>query len=138
MDDFSPYDPDVVDAPEDMPRVGNDHEVLHNAKLSPDGYYNGFFHKDYEGNYAQRRHSRRHHHNRHDYVQTNDHKYDTDDLVEDVNFLKMRDHGNDTEDVPDGLDPVLFYQMKNKDHGNDTEDVPDGLDPVLFYQRKPL
>ncbi len=47
MDDRSPYDPDVVDAPEDMHRVGNDHEELHNAKLSPDGYYDGFFHKDY-------------------------------------------------------------------------------------------
>jgi len=47
MDDLSPHDPDVVDAPEDMPRVGNDHQKLHNAKLSPDGYYNGWFHKDY-------------------------------------------------------------------------------------------
>ena len=54
-DDQSPHDPDVVDAPEDMKRVGNDHEELHNAKLSPDGYYNGFFHKDFEGNYAQKR-----------------------------------------------------------------------------------
>ena len=41
------YDPDVADAPEDMPRVANDHEELHNAKLSPEGYYDGFFHKDY-------------------------------------------------------------------------------------------
>ena len=54
-DDFSPHDPDVVDAPEDIKRVENDHEELHNAKLSPDGYYNGFHHKDFEGNYAQRR-----------------------------------------------------------------------------------
>ena len=46
-DDLSPYDPDVVDAPEDIKRVGNDHEPLHNAKLSPKGYYTGFFHKDY-------------------------------------------------------------------------------------------
>jgi hypothetical protein len=38
------YDPDVADAPEDIKRVGNDHEELHNAKLSPDGYYDGFFH----------------------------------------------------------------------------------------------
>ena len=55
------YDPDVVDAPEDLPRVGNDHEALSNAKLSPNGYYDGFFHKDFEGNFAQRR-SRHHHH----------------------------------------------------------------------------
>jgi hypothetical protein len=53
-DELSPYDPEVADAPEDMKRVGNDHEALHNAKLSPDGYYNGFHHKDYKGNYAQR------------------------------------------------------------------------------------
>ena len=46
-DDISPYDPDVADAPEDIKRVGNDHEPLHNAKLSPTGYYNGFHHKDY-------------------------------------------------------------------------------------------
>ncbi len=46
-DENSPYDPLVVDAPEDMKRVGNDHEPLHNAKMSPDGYYKGFFHKDY-------------------------------------------------------------------------------------------
>jgi hypothetical protein len=52
MDNLSPYDPDVADAPEDMPRVGNDHQTLHNAKLSPTGYYTGFFHKDYKGNYA--------------------------------------------------------------------------------------
>ena len=53
-DATSPYDPEVVDAPEDIKRVGNDHESLHNAKLSPDGDYNGFFHKDHEGNYVQK------------------------------------------------------------------------------------
>jgi hypothetical protein len=53
-DDQSPHDPEVVDAPEDMKRVGNDHEDLHNAKLAPEGYFTGFFHKDYEGNYVQR------------------------------------------------------------------------------------
>ena len=47
MDDQSPYDPEVGDAPEDLKRVGNDHEPLVNPKLSPTGYYNGFFHKDY-------------------------------------------------------------------------------------------
>jgi hypothetical protein len=64
-DDQSPHDPDVADAPEDMKRVGNDHEELHNAKLSPDGYYNGWFHKDYEGNYAQQK-SRHHRHHKKD------------------------------------------------------------------------
>jgi hypothetical protein len=51
-DNLSPHDAEVVDAPEDIPRVGNDHEELHNAKLSPDGYHNGFYHKDFEGKYA--------------------------------------------------------------------------------------
>lgn len=46
-DENSPYDPEVTDAPEDIKRVGNDHEPLHNAKLAHDGYYNGFHHKDY-------------------------------------------------------------------------------------------
>lgn len=41
-----------------------------------------------------------------------DHKNDTDDVVEDVNFINIvaNDHGNDTEDVPDGLDPVLLLR----------------------------
>ena len=46
-------DPDVVDAPEDIPRVGNSHEELHNAVEQPDGYENGFTVKDAFGNYAQ-------------------------------------------------------------------------------------
>jgi len=46
-------DPDVVDAPEDIPRVGNAHETLHNAVIQPDGYENGFTVKDAFGNYAQ-------------------------------------------------------------------------------------
>ena len=33
-DDVSPHDPDVFDAPEDIKRVGNDHEELHNANCS--------------------------------------------------------------------------------------------------------
>ena len=61
-DFLTPHDPDVVDAPEDIKRVGNDHEELHNAKLSPDGYYNGFHHKDHEGKYVQQKRHGRHHH----------------------------------------------------------------------------
>ena len=52
VDYNGPYDPNVADAPEDIKRVGNDHTPLHNAKFSPTGYYTGFFHKDYKGNYA--------------------------------------------------------------------------------------
>ena len=45
----------VADAPEDIKRIEgkNDHEPLHNAKLSPTGYYTGWFHKDYQGLYGQ-------------------------------------------------------------------------------------
>ena len=82
-----------------MKRVGNDHEALHNAKLSPSGYYNGFFHKDYQGKYAQM--SRK---NQQSHLQLNDHKNDTDDLVENQSLIQF-DHENDTEDIPDNLDP---------------------------------
>jgi len=88
MDDKSPYDPDVGDAPEDLKRVGNDHTPLVNPKISPNGYYNGFFHKDYKGNYAQsaaRHHHKhgKHHHHEHSSVQMKDHRNDSDDIVED-------------------------------------------------------
>ena len=33
-DFLSPYDPDVVDSPEDMKRFGNDHHPLHNAETN--------------------------------------------------------------------------------------------------------
>jgi len=61
-----------------MKRVGNDHEELHNAKISPDGYYTGFFHKDYEGNYVQKH--RRHHYRDNSMVQVSDHDNDSDDI----------------------------------------------------------
>ena len=89
MDNKSPYDPDVDDAPEDLKRVANDHEPLVNPKLSPTGYYNGFFHKDYQGNYAQ--HNVQRSHKKH-------HKLAESTLV-------AFNHENDTEDVPSGLDP---------------------------------
>jgi len=54
-DENGPHDDEVADAPEDIPRVGNDHQALHNAKLSPDGYHNGFYHKDFEGKFAQKK-----------------------------------------------------------------------------------
>jgi len=39
----------------------------------------------------------------------NDHKNDTDDLVENENFLQF-DHENDTEDIPENLDPFSLVQ----------------------------
>ena len=88
MDNLSPYDPDVADAPEDLGRVGNDHQPLSNAKLSPDGYYNGFYHKDYQGNYVQNRRV------------TVPHSISADA------FVQVRDHQNDTDDIPEDLEPV--------------------------------
>jgi len=34
-------------------KIINDFTPLHNAKLSPEGFYTGFFHKDYQGFYPQ-------------------------------------------------------------------------------------
>lgn len=96
MDDVQPYDGEVADAPEDIKRVANDHEELHNAKLSPDGYYNGFYHKDYKGSYAQvgrlhdvKRHARR---------------------AADKSMVQFRE--NDTDDVPENLDPIMVQEHK--------------------------
>jgi hypothetical protein len=102
-EDFhTPYDPEVVDAPEDLPRVGNDHEALSNAKLSPEGYYNGFFHKDFEGNYAQKKRmaaAQRHHHHhpQRQYVQF-DHNQDDDDFLYDTE-LRAVEHIRDATNV---------------------------------------
>lgn len=56
-------------------------------------------------------------------------------------FLQLQDHNNDTEDIPDGLDPVLV-QLNSKtnlnDHLNDTDDIPDGMDPVLLQLKSKL
>lgn len=100
-DNNSPHDPDTVDAPEDMKRVGNDHEALHNAKLSPDGYHDGFYAKDYEGNYSQKG-------SRDDYVQT-DKKDDEMMQIESTNTNQFN-HEEDTEDIPQGQDPIGMAQ----------------------------
>ena len=148
MDDVQPYDPDVVDDPADMKRVGNDHESLHNAKLSPDGYFNGFYHKDYQGNYAQmksRSHAKKHHKRHHHHS--------------DEEFLQLGyNHEDDTDDIPEGQDPAQFvqkpggFQQRQADlanqalfynanvqlgyeHEDDTEDIPEGLDPVALNKR---
>lgn len=108
-DFWTAYDPDVVDAPEDMPRVGNDHEELSNAKLSPTGYYSGFFAKDYQGSYVQNARkslrSKKHHHHHHQphrlnrgqYVQF-DHDDDQEDYLYD-NELRAVEKMNDEENV---------------------------------------
>jgi len=114
----SPYDSDVVDAPEDIRRVKNDHHPLHNAKLSPTGYYNGFHAKDYKGNYAQMSQKRRPHHHHRQFVQIADHNKDTDDLVEDENFVHIKDHNKDTDDL---VEDENFAQLK--DHDNDSDDI---------------
>lgn len=128
-DDFSPYDPAVADAPEDIKRVGNDHEELHNAKLSPDGYYTGFFHKDFEGNYAQKKHhkAKKHHGRRHQrgshYLQMRDHNKDTDDIVDNEDYVQNRfDHEHDTDDVVEEFSDENKLQVAF-DHENDSDDV---------------
>ena len=196
------YDPDVADAPEDMTREGNDHNEYHNAKLSPEGYYDGFFHKDFEGNYAQQRQrhhkqSRRtkYHRGRYPrYVQVNDHKKDTDDIVvsdADAELFQQKfNHENDTDDVVEEYSDVqsryqhegdtddvveefseikdargsavdrintlqnanqeklyefvqhdliedhMDVQIGESDHDNDTEDIPEGFDPLSLAKHK--
>lgn len=44
-------------------------------------------------------------------------------------FLQLKDHLNDTDDIPDGFDPTL---VQTKDHENDTDDIPDNMDPTLI------
>ena len=101
--------------------MGNDHEALSNAKLSPDGYYNGFFFKDYQGNYVQKARrslqakGRKHHHhhrphrlNRGQYVQFN-HDQDEEDYLYDKELRAVEtmnddanvqfNHDQDTEDI---------------------------------------
>jgi len=38
-------------------------------------------------------------------------------------------HNNDTDDLPDGMDPS-FVQVN--DHDNDTDDIPTGMDPIYI------
>mmetsp|Transcript_38178 Transcript_38178/g.58237 ORF Transcript_38178/g.58237 Transcript_38178/m.58237 type:complete len:106 (+) Transcript_38178:763-1080(+) len=48
-------------------------------------------------------------------------------------------HEDDTEDLPDGLDPITLAQKRSRaryNHEDDTEDIPDGLDPISLAQRK--
>ena len=33
-----------------------------------------------------------------------------------VNYLQLKDHDNDTDDIPDGMDPVLVH-MRDQDGG---------------------
>lgn len=129
-DDNSPYDPDVADAPEDIKRVDNDHEELHNAKLSPDGYYTGYFHKDFEGKYAQvkNKHHKKHHgnpkvgNNKARFVQLNDHRKDTEDIVENEEWVQASDHDNDSDDVVEEFSDTSNVQS-NYEHEDDPDDV---------------
>lgn len=115
-----------------MKRVGNDHELLHNAKLSPDGYYNGFHHKDFEGKFAQKSNrnslAQRKHHGR-SMVQLSDHENDADDVLEEGTYIGY-EHENDTDDISELVDPInqnlLFLNIQTQDHFNDSEDIPEG------------
>lgn len=75
-------------------------------------------------------------------IQLNDHENDTDDmpdgldpvLMQTKQHISLRDHENDTDDMPDGLDPVLL-QTNVQDHEKDTEDIPENLDPNELHIR---
>jgi hypothetical protein len=61
------------------------------------------------------------------YVQ--DHENDADDVLDENSYVSF-EHENDTEDVPEGVQPInqalLFVKMQEMDHGNDTEDIDNG------------
>lgn len=104
-----------------MPRVGNDHEELHNSKLAPDGYYNGFHFKDYNGNYVQQqkkvmRQKKHHHHHPRQFVQYN-HSNDEDDFLLDSELKSVERR--------EGVDENSYMQFE---HENDTQDI-DGEQP---------
>ena len=140
-DYISPYDPNVADAPEDIKRVGNDHEELHNAKLSPTGYYKGFFHKDYQGNYAQTKHHKKHakkSKRHHKFVQLADHRRDTDDVVETMDFVQQKfDHENDSDDVVEEFSDMNSVQTRFE-HENDTDDIMGEFNEEDEDRRHPL
>jgi len=60
--------------------------------------------------------------------------------------LVQFNHEDDTDDIPDGMDPVLIQtQFSGRpigelllqiqfNHEDDTDDIPDGQDPVLLQQ----
>jgi hypothetical protein len=141
-DFWTAYDPDVADAPEDLPRVGNDHEALTNAKLSPTGYYTGFFHKDYQGNYVQKGRrtimkKQHHHHHRPNkrYVQFN-HDQDADDFLSDKELRSVErmnneyvqfNHDKDEDDFLSDHELRSVEKMNNDyvqfNHDQDTEDI---------------
>merc|ERR1719240_1618355 len=94
-DDKTAYDPNVADAPEDMPRVGNDDQMKH--------------------------HKKRHHHGKKHpkFVQINnkakfEHEHDTDDVVEEfsdeVKVQTKFDHEKDTDDVVEEFSDMVEEQ----------------------------
>lgn len=53
-------------------------------------------------------------------------------------LLQLKDHENDTDDIPDGMDPILLQTQSkviSKDHSNDTDDIPDDLEPNELHKR---
>jgi len=73
-------------------------------------------------------------------VRVGDHANDTDDIPEgqDPILIQVTDHNNDTDDIPEGLDPILIQtltKVTTKDHENDTDDIPEGLDPLNIQMK---
>ena len=55
-------------------------------------------------------------------VQLSDHENDADDVLDENSYVQ--DHENDADDVLDENSYVSF------EHENDTEDVPEGVQPI--------
>jgi hypothetical protein len=48
---------------------------------------------------------------------------------------RARDHNNDSDDIPAGLDPVMLQtrmRTRVRDHNNDSDDIPEGQDPIML------
>lgn len=108
----------------------------------------------------------RKHHNmrRHNYVQ--DHANDTDDIMPDPTTDVMYEHEDDTDDIPEGFDPLALvqrgsaidamnnlalqetmwapipeeeqqdYLQQKYEHDDDTEDIPENLDPIALVRER--
>ena len=57
-------------------------------------------------------------------------------LVQTTQKIRVADHENDTDDMPEGMDPTLIQINSHiRDHENDTEDIPEGQEPTNVHLR---
>lgn len=102
---------------------------------------------------------------RYNFAQARDHANDTDDIMHEGDQAQvMYEHEDDTDDIPEGFDPISLNQrgsaieainnleiqqhfweeqpeeagdfiQQKYEHDDDTEDVPEGLDPIALVQK---